>query len=145
MRPEKDLGMELRALSILLDRRMNALVVSNGAEGITPLHGLILGFLSTQAELEHEVYQKDIEAEFDIARSTVAATLKLMDKKGYIRREGVAHDARLKQIFLTPFGKEAFTQVHSSIQQSEALMRSALTEPEYQELMRLLDRVKSVL
>ena len=74
--------MELRALSILLDRRMNALVVSNGAEGITPLHGLILGFLSIQAEREHEVYQKDIEAEFDIARSTVAATLKLMDKKG---------------------------------------------------------------
>lgn len=145
MRPEKDLGMEIRALSILLDRRMNALVVINGAEGITPLHGMILGFLSTQAELEHEVYQKDIEAEFDIARSTVAATLKLMDKKGYIRREGVAHDARLKRISLTSFGMEAFTQVYSSIQQSEALMRSALTEPEYRELMRLLDRVKMVL
>ncbi|NCB64108.1 MAG: MarR family transcriptional regulator [Clostridia bacterium] len=109
------------------------------------MHGMILKFISICMGLEHEVYQKDIEAEFDIARSTVTATLKLMEKKGYIRREGVAHDARLKKILLTTFGEEALARIDTSIQQAEALMRSAFTEREYQEFMQLLDRVKSVL
>lgn len=145
MKPPKTLGMELHATSNLLDRCMNAFIISNGAEGVTPMHGMILKHVSINLEHGCDIYQKDIETEFDIARSTVTATLKLMEKKGYIRREGVAHDARLKSITLTPLGEDALIQVDSSIQQSEAQMRNSLSEQEYQELLRLLDCVKSSL
>lgn len=145
MKLEQDLGRKLHIASNLLARKMNSIISSNGAEGITPIHGMILGFVNMNREQGCEVYQKDIEAEFDIARSTVTATLKLMEKKGYIRREDVAHDARLKSIFLTPLGKESLNRIESSIHQTEELMRNSLTGQEYSELMRLLDRIKSVL
>lgn len=145
MKPERTLGMEIHAVSILLGRRMNTIISNNGAEDITPMHGRILSYISTRLEQGHEIYQRDIETEFEIARSTVTATLKLMEKKGYLRRVGVDHDARLKSIVATELGKEALTRIESSIRQIEGYMREALTPPEYQELMRLLDRLKSVL
>lgn len=145
MKPERSLGREIHAVSNLLDRRMGLIVIENGADDITPMHGMMLGFINERQMYGHDIYQKDIEAEFDVARSTVTATLKLMEKKGYIRREGVAHDARLKRILLTPFGKECFERVYSSIQQTEELMRNSMSGLEYQQLMRLLERLKSVL
>lgn len=145
MRPAKKLGLELHVASNLLDRRMNAMISSNGADVVTPMHGMILDFVCTKSEEGQVLYQKDIESEFDIARSTVTATLKLMEKKGYIKRSSVSHDARLKRIFPTPFGKESFARVDKSIQRAEAIMRSALTEEEHNELLRLLGLVQSAL
>lgn len=145
MRLQKTLGMEIHATSNLLERRMNAFILANGMDGMTPTHGKILGFIRMCVVQEREVYQRDIETSFDVARSTVTATLKLMEKKGYICREGVAHDARLKRITMTPMGEQALTQADGCIQQSEALMRSVLNEQEYQELLRLLGRLKTAL
>lgn len=145
MKPERSLGREIHAVSNLMDRRMGLIVINNGADDITPMHGMMLGFINDRQRNGHDIYQKDIEVEFDIARSTVTATLKLMEKKGYIRREGVAHDARLKRILLTSFGKECFERIHSSIQQTEELMRKSMSEQEHDQLMQLLERLKSVL
>lgn len=145
MRREQELGREIHMTSNFLDRRMNAVIFENGAEGVTPMHGMMLRFIGKKTEVGHDVYQKDIEAEFDIARSTVTATLKLMEKKGYIIREGVEHDARLKRLLITPLGEDAFERVRSSIQKVEALMREAFTKEEYAQLIVLLTRVQSVL
>lgn len=145
MRLDRELGLELHAAANLLDRKMNATISRNGAEGVTPMHGMILGFISQRLENNLDTYQKDIEAEFDIARSTVTATLKLMEKKGYIKRESVEHDARLKKIFPTAVGKKSLIQIRSSIRETENLMHDAMTTDEYSQLLKLLDKVKSVL
>lgn len=39
------------------------------------------------------MFQKDIEEAFNITRSSVTGVVKLMEQKGYIRRESVAGDA----------------------------------------------------
>lgn len=145
MEPEKALGRELRAVSNLIDRRMNNIIIANGAEDVTPVHGMILGYLSRQRNRGREVYQRDIEGEFDIARSTVTSLLKLMEKKGYLRRAGVAHDARLKRLELTDAGSGAFERIYSSITESERLLRDSLAPEEYDELLRLLEKLKASL
>ncbi|SPU25488.1 MarR family transcriptional regulator [Bifidobacterium bifidum] len=48
-----------------------------------------------------EIYQHTIEQKFCITRSTASRVLALMEKKGLIARESVAHDARCKRIVLT--------------------------------------------
>ena len=50
-----------------------------------------------------DTFQKDIESEFSINRSTTSEMLKLMCKKGMIQRVPVAHDARLKKISIKCF------------------------------------------
>ena len=60
----------------------------------------VIGYLS-----EHEgkdVFQRDLEEEFSVRRSTATGILQLMEKNELITREPVSHDARLKKLVLTP-------------------------------------------
>lgn len=51
---------------------------------------------------KREIYQRDVEKNFSIRRSSVTSLLKKLEDKQYITRESVEGDARLKQIVLTP-------------------------------------------
>ena len=42
-------------------------------------------------------FQKDIEQRFAVGRSTVTNLIQLMEKKGFVKRESVKQDARLKK------------------------------------------------
>ena len=88
MNPEKALTFQIRTLENLIERKMNYIIAKNVHDDITPMHSMILAYLHRNEG--HDIYQKDIESRFDITRSTVTSILKLMEHKGYIRREGVA-------------------------------------------------------
>ena len=81
---------------------------------------------------DEPVFQRDIEREFSITRSTVTNILQLMERKGYIQRLSVPQDARLKQLVLTEEG----------IQRHE---KTLLTEEENAELLRLLNKLREAL
>ncbi len=78
--------------------------IAAGLDEVTMMHGWIMGYLHHNTD--RDIYQKTIESEFSIQRSTVTSILQLMEKKGYISREAVHTDARLKKIVLTPLGEE---------------------------------------
>lgn len=64
-------------------------------KGMMPvMQGWIIGYLYDHKE--EEIFQRDIEAEFYIARSTVTCLVKQMEQKGYIARVAVERDCRLK-------------------------------------------------
>ncbi|MDR3254237.1 MAG: MarR family transcriptional regulator [Synergistaceae bacterium] len=69
-------------------------------KGITGGQALILAFMYGFGK-DKDVFQRDIEAEFDIRRSSATSILNGLEKHGYIRRESVTHDARLKKLALT--------------------------------------------
>ena len=140
MNPEKALTFQIRTLGNLIERKMNYIIAKNVHDDLTPMHSMILAYLHRNEG--HDIYQKDIESRFDITRSTVTSILKLMEHKGYIRREGVAHDARLKKIVPTPLGKEIHCRVESSILQAEELVESAITPKEHEELLVLLKKLR---
>ena len=68
-------------------------------EDVTAVNGRIIMYLYHHKE--EDIFQKDIENEFSIRRSTSSSIISLMEKKGYIERVSVAHDARLKKLVLT--------------------------------------------
>ncbi len=65
-------------------------------------HGWIIAYLCEHTELE--IYQKDLERKFHMAPSTMTMILQSMERAGLIQRVSACHDARLKQIALTPEG-----------------------------------------
>lgn len=67
--------------------------------GVTGAQAVILYYIYTENK-ERVVYQRDIEAEFKIRRSSVTSVLQGLEKNGFIRRESVKEDSRLKK--LTP-------------------------------------------
>lgn len=93
-------------------------------ENITCSNGWIIGYLK-QAESEgRSVFQRDLEEEFGVTRSTASKVLILLEKKGIITRETVSHDARLKKLSLTDRSRELVKLMDEDARRVE----SALTE-----------------
>lgn len=95
------------------------------------MHGWIMGYLHHNQE--KAVYQKTIESNFNIRRSTVTAILQLMEKKGYIKRSAVESDARLKQLSLTEQGTAIAVKTKAMIGNMESKILEGV-DPEQLEI-----------
>lgn len=145
--PPKDLPQvipaQMRRVNNLISRRVNYYSRQNGVEDVTAMHGWILAYLYNCRD--REVFQRDIERAFSITRSTVTNILQLMERKGYICRQSVAHDARLKRLELTDAGIRIHEQMMLSLHQTDEYIKSLLTEEENAEMLRLLNKLREAL
>ena len=97
--PPQVIPAQMRRVNNLIFRKINQFHRENEVEDVTPMHEWILSYLFWHRD--EPVYQRDIEREFSITRSTVTNILQLMERKGYIERQSVPQDARLKRLVLT--------------------------------------------
>ena len=139
MEKKRSLGIVLCTLSNAIKRRTDERVSSCVPCDITRTHGWVIRFLA-----DHEgedIFQRDIEAQMGIRRSTATGILQLMEKNGLIIREPVDHDARLKKLVLTPMAKEAHKAIGSAIDQNERDMLSCLSPEEQEMFFALTDKL----
>lgn len=111
--------------------------------GSTRYHGRIVCYLNNRRG--ENVYQRDIEEEFGIRRSTATRLLQLMESNGLIVREAVSSDARLKKITITEKGIAFDTKVRGEIDRFEAALARSFTEKELEEFFRLTEKLRSTL
>lgn len=130
---------QLRRVDNLIFRRLNQFSRANGVEQTTPMHGWIIEYLYRHRD--EPVFQRDIEREFSITRSTVTNILQLMERKGYITRRSVEQDARLKQLVLTEKGRQFHEDTMRAFHQTDEYVAGLLTEEENTELLRLLNKL----
>lgn len=74
-----NIGFQVRTLDNMLMRNFACSVKESGLDELTVMHGWSIGYLYQNRE--RDIYQKDIESQFSIGRSTVTNILKLMEKK----------------------------------------------------------------
>ena len=137
---KRDVGREIHALSNLLGRRIEAEKKQKGMQNVTPMQTWIIGYLH-----EHkgqDIFQRDIERDFTIIRSTVTGILKLMEKNGLIYRVSVPEDARLKKLILTKTGEAMHQAVRQHIEDTERMLVQGFTEEEVDNFMSMMDRVR---
>ena len=134
---------QIRRVDNLIFRRINQFARANGVEQATPMHGWIIEYLYRHRD--EPVFQRDIEREFSITRSTVTNILQLMEHKGYIQRQSVPQDARLKQLLLTEEGIRFHEKTLLSFHQTDDYVAGLLTEEENRELLRLLNKLREAL
>ena len=138
---KRKIGYELRTLDNMLSRNLMAAARERGVDELTAMHGWILGYLCRN---EHkDIFQKDIEAEFKICRSTVTNILKLMEKKGDIKRESVPYDARLKKLVLTDTGRELHEKTKDMIDMLEEQTVERISKEDLDTFYRVIDQVKN--
>lgn len=136
-----DIGFQLHSLSNLMKRRMeHSDAFSHMDDNVTRNNGWILNYLAYHSD--RDIYQKDIENDFCIRRSTVSKVIRLMETKGLIRRETVPNDARLKKLVLTPNGKKLQAAIERDQQETERLLRQGVTEEELQMFFQVMEKFK---
>ena len=84
MRNEEQIGYQIKELCRLLDKAIyyKGLLNTNG-DAVTARDGWMLGYLYHRRD--KEVFQKDMEADFHMAKSSVTAALQGLEKNGYIK------------------------------------------------------------
>ncbi len=135
------IGKEIKILSNLLRRKTSC--NDKVSCGKAFQHGRIIGYLSLNESVD--VFQKDIEKEFGIRRSTATSTLKKMEAEGLITRISVQSDLRLKKIVLTPKAKELHSAFTKRVDDIETQINSALSQKEREEFLRIIKKLQSSL
>lgn len=136
---EKSIGFEIRGLLNLVKREMQK-YNKVPMESATPLHGAIVEYL---LQNQHkDVFQRDLEEEFMMRRSTVSRMLKLMEKNGIIQRLSVGRDARLKKIVLTDKAFEINKKVKEFESKMDSKMTNGIARDELAVFFKVLDQIK---
>jgi len=138
---DKSIGLELRSLNNLIKRRIDNSSAKKEIDSITGTNGWIIGFLAENAD--KDIYQKDLEEQFSITRSTASKVLILMEKKGLIERNGVPHDARLKKLTLTEKASKASELMIEEGKQLEVTLTKGFSKEELEFLFDCIHRMKN--
>ena len=113
-----------------------------GQDGqIAPMQGRVIGF--TKHHATENVYQRDLEQEFQIRRSTATAILQSMEKNGLIRREPVPQDARLKKLVLTERAIAFNDRFMREMAHAEAVITQGVTQEELDMFFRVVAKFEN--
>lgn len=121
---EMDCGMWINVLSHKLKKRMNANMQSIGLTGV---QSRIMHYILVKCA-NGPVFQRDVESDFGMSRSTATGILQLMEKNGLILRESVASDARLKSLVPTEKAAHLDEQIEECLRQTERRLTRGLSE-----------------
>lgn len=100
----------------------------------------IIDFL-TSRPVSEDVFQKDIEAEFNIRRSTATNILKIMEKKELIKRESVQSASRLKKIIILDKAQKLQTNIDDFMKQNDQRILSSLGTFERRAFLHALQKL----
>lgn len=109
------------------------------SDEVTSTNMRIIRFL--KANENYDVYQKDVEKEFGITRSTASRVLVLMEEKDLVKRVSVEHDARLKKLILTEKSSRMASQMRQIGEMTDARLLEGFTEQEKEQLYHFIDRM----
>lgn len=133
-------GKQVRSLSNLIMRFISAKLNKNYVETATGANAWILQFIKHHEG--QDVFQRDLEKEFCITRSTASKVVILMEKKGFISREGVESDARLKKLILTEKGNKIVELMAEDREIVEQTLIKGFSDEEIEQFCSYIARMK---
>lgn len=132
------IGIELRYLNNLIRRYVDNKLHKKYIDSVTGTNGWIIAYIAAHGD----VFQKDLEAEFGITRSTASKVVGLMVQKGLIEHRSVPQDARLKKLVLTDKALELSKLMNQDHEAVEKTLKKGFTEEELSNLHSYIERMK---
>lgn len=102
----------------------------------------ILAYLCKYHE-KRDIFQRDIEQKFCIRRSTATDLLANIERKGFITRESVESDARLKKIVVTEKTLEMQKKMEKFAKSFEQKVVAGVTNEEKQNTVVVLQKISA--
>ncbi len=128
------IGYEIKDINNLLTRRI-FLMYKNNNKIITPIQYKIIDYLL----INEKAYQKDLEKEFNLRRSTISGILKTMEKNNLILKET---NNRINEIFLTVDIKKEIKIIKEQMINLETELKKNITNEELENFFIVIDKIK---
>lgn len=138
---KRHIGFEMKSVNNMIRRKLDIRFADAGHGELTGMQGPMLGFIHRESS-KRDVFQRDIEKEFNVRRSTATVMLQNLEQRGYIVREAVDRDARLKKIVLTDKAVLHNIAICREIDTFNRELEAGLTSAEKEEFLRILDKIK---
>lgn len=134
-----DIGFYLRKLNNHIQKHIYSLYSRRENNECSLSNLLVIDYLMDN--IDRDIYQKDIEAEFAINRATASKMLTLMEEKKFILRSSSAEDGRLKKIEVLPEGAKLRKICESIKKEMEQELTASLSEEEVVFLKKILRKM----
>lgn len=135
-----NIGLEVKTLNHMIHRQIISSKNIKYVDELTGATSWIIGYLAHNRD--RDIFQRDIEKEFSIRRSSASKALSVMEQKGLIKRESVAYDARLKRLVLTERAIELNKIAEIDLEEIDKRLKSGLTEEELDSFFSIIDKIK---
>ncbi|MCK8619842.1 MarR family winged helix-turn-helix transcriptional regulator [Apilactobacillus kunkeei] len=132
----ENIGRQLKIASTQLTKQFDKFAIQYD---LTSMQMSVIDFLTLFKD--QEMFQKNIEHEFNIRRSTASTLLKRMEDKGLIRRVESNKDARQKQVILTDLAVQYEDDIQEFMVETQQQIHSFLSDEEYTSLESSLDKI----
>lgn len=136
------LGLDISKINHIISRKMDASVISAIDDNLTVSQAYVIDFISNEGK-DKEIFQKDLEREFDLKRSSISLMLNNMEKSDLIERVPVTEDARLKKIILTQKSIKIYEKISTAIDLIENKLSENITPEEIKVFQSVLDKIRN--
>lgn len=123
-----------RNIRHLLDKKVKI-------NGLSSQHIRLLAFIYYKQCNDLVLYQKDIEEEFRLRKSSVSGVLQQLESMGYVTRICDETDSRYKRLTLTEEGIKIHKESLDKLMLLEKKVRSALTDDEYEKFLTYIYKI----
>ena len=113
-------------------------IVITGASGFVSSH--FIDYLYNNRN--RDIFQKDIEREFSITRSTASKIIRLMEQKDLIEGRKIPEDARLKKLERTEKAKGYRDVMKSVMDVQEERMFKGFSDEEQKKFFEYIQRIR---
>ena len=142
MTNKNKLGLNISKINHIISRKMDSAVISAIDDNLTVSQAYVIDFIFMKGE-NQEIFQKDLEKEFDLKRPSISLMLNNMEKSDLIKRVPVEEDARLKKIILTNKSKKLYEEISKAIDSIENKLCENITSEEVKIFKIVLDKIRN--
>jgi len=133
-------GYEIKTLENLITRRILAVAKEEGYPALTTVQIRIMRYLFLNKD--KEIYQKDIEKNFVVRRSTASGIIDTMVKNGMLKREDSTLDLRVKRIVLTEKYLGQMDLLEKLIDKFQSNLTEGISDAELNTFFCVIDKMK---
>ena len=137
------LGLDIEKIDRIISRDMDANIIHAVGDKVTVSQAYVIDFMiNTDKE---DIFQKDLEKQFDLKRAAISLMLNNMEKNDLIKRVPVSEDARLKKLVLTEKSIALANTITTAIDEIEHTLLEDLTQEEIDNFYTVLNKMRNSL
>ena len=137
------LGLDIEKIDRIISRDMDANIMKAVGDKVTVSQAYVIDFMSNTDK--EDIFQKDLEKQFDLKRAAISLMLNNMEKNNLIKRVPVSEDARLKKLVLTEKSIALADTITTAIDEIENTLLEDLTQEEIDNFYTVLNKMRNSL
>ncbi len=128
-------------ITVLNDQAHTRYIQTDNPTSLTDTQAIVLHYILFESR-KRDVFGKDVESYFGIKASSVNSMINYLEAAGYVRREPVREDKRLKKLVATERAREVENWLMETIHYGVVDIFAGFTEEEMQELKSLMEKMR---